>query len=54
MMAGDATAIVEASRDECDEGWDMLAGLEWTMPAGWLSALTAALLAACVVIGLAA
>jgi len=28
MMAGDAMAVVEASRDECDQGWDMLAGPE--------------------------
>jgi len=53
-MAGDAMAVVEASRDECDQGWDMLAGPEWTMPVGWLCVLTGALLAACVAIGLTA
>ena len=53
MMAGDAMAVVEASREGCDSGWDPFAGPEWTMPVGWLTALTAALLATCVVIGLA-
>ena len=53
MTAGDTMAAVEA-RAEVAEGWNPLAGPEWTMPAGRVTLLVALFLGACAVAGLLA
>ncbi len=55
-MAGDAMAVVEASREadaevHMEEAWNPLAQPDWTMPAGWLALLVGAVLGACVAAG---
>ena len=55
MMAGDAMAVVEASR-EADpeagtEAWDPLVQPEWTMSAGWLALLVGMVLGTCIAAG---
>ena len=54
MTAGDTMAAVEAHAEARAEGWNPLAGPEWTMPAGRVTLLVALFLGACAVAGLLA